>query len=366
MGRFISADGEISGVGREILGYNMFAYCMNNPVNMDDAVGGWPKWLTGALNIAGGIAQMAAGAALGATLGWTGFGAVVAGFLVVNGAAQTSQGIGQVVNHVTKSNVLNEENIPRKYFKKAGRAVGGKTGEAIAGGLYDTATVAANMYAGGVINKSPCACFVAGTTILTSLGEKAIEDIETGDLVWAKNVYTNEITQKKVVQTFVRESKELVYVRVNGEEIITTPEHPFYVPKQGWTGAIHLCAGDILVLQSGKYAIVEKVQHEILELPITVYNFEVEDFHTYYVGKIGILVHNACKKFTPDQQAVVELAKENSRGMSMGDAETLVGWAKEYGLPGNPRIDMGHVGRGIVSQGPHAHVGPVNHIPIFE
>lgn len=83
-------------------------------------------------------------------------------------------------------------------------------------------------------------------------------------------------------------------MRVNGEEIITTPEHPFYVPKQGWTGAIHLRAGDILVLQSEKYAIVEKTQHEILELPITVYNFEVEDFHTYYVGKIGILVHNAC------------------------------------------------------------------------
>ena len=34
------------------------------------------------------------------------------------------------------------------------------------------------------------------------------------------------------------------------------------------------------------------VQHEILELPLTVYNFEVEDFHTYYVGNIGILVHN--------------------------------------------------------------------------
>lgn len=61
------------------------------------------------------------------------------------------------------------------------------------------------MYAGGAIKNPPCACFVAGTTILTSLGEKAIEDIETGDLVWAKNVYTNEITQKKLYRhLFVR------------------------------------------------------------------------------------------------------------------------------------------------------------------
>ena len=36
------------------------------------------------------------------------------------------------------------------------------------------------------------------------------------------------------------------------------------------------------------------VQHEILESPITVYNFEVEEFHTYYVGEQSVLVHNAC------------------------------------------------------------------------
>ena len=48
------------------------------------------------------------------------------------------------------------------------------------------------------------------------------------------------------------------------------------------------------VLRNGDYVIIEKVQHEILEAPIKVYNFEVEDFHTYYVGSNSILVHNAC------------------------------------------------------------------------
>ena len=85
---------------------------------------------------------------------------------------------------------------------------------------------------------------------------------------------------------------------MNGEEIITTPKHPFYVPQKGWVGSIQLRAGDILILQNGQYVIVEKVQHEILEEPITVYNFEVEDFHTYYVGESTILVHNAnCGSF---------------------------------------------------------------------
>ncbi len=40
----MNADGQISGVGGDILRYNMFAYCMNNPVNMSDPTGNWPKW----------------------------------------------------------------------------------------------------------------------------------------------------------------------------------------------------------------------------------------------------------------------------------------------------------------------------------
>ena len=44
LGRFISADGQISGVGGDLLGYNQFAYCFNNPVNMTDATGNWPSW----------------------------------------------------------------------------------------------------------------------------------------------------------------------------------------------------------------------------------------------------------------------------------------------------------------------------------
>ena len=43
--RFISADSVIAGVGGDLKGYNLFAYCFNNPVNMDDQDGNWPKWI---------------------------------------------------------------------------------------------------------------------------------------------------------------------------------------------------------------------------------------------------------------------------------------------------------------------------------
>ena len=48
--RFINADGIVAGIGGSIQGYNMFTYCMNNPVNMIDSSGNWPQWIKDAAN----------------------------------------------------------------------------------------------------------------------------------------------------------------------------------------------------------------------------------------------------------------------------------------------------------------------------
>jgi len=138
------------------------------------------------------------------------------------------------------------------------------------------------------------ACFVAGTMVLSEDGYKAIETIEPGDKVYAADPETGEAGYKEVVRTFVSEKDEVVHVKVGGETITSTTEHPFYVPEKGWTAAIDLRAGDILVMSNGEYVVVEQVQHELLETPVRVYNFEVEDFHTYFVGDTSVLVHNAC------------------------------------------------------------------------
>ena len=39
---------------------------------------------------------------------------------------------------------------------------------------------------------------------------------------------------------------------------------------------------------NGEYVVVEKVQHELLERPINVYNFQVAGDHTYYVSDVGV------------------------------------------------------------------------------
>ena len=140
-----------------------------------------------------------------------------------------------------------------------------------------------------------CNCFIAGTLVAAETGYVTIENIKAGDLVWAHDPETGETALKPVVQTFRNETTEWIHVTVNGETLTCTPEHPFYVPQKGWTSAIDLRAGDRLQLLNGEYVVVEQVQHELLESPETTYNFEVEDFHTYYVGDISVLVHNACK-----------------------------------------------------------------------
>jgi len=75
-------------------------------------------------------------------------------------------------------------------------------------------------------------CFVAGTMIVAAIGLVPIEEIEAGNKVWATNPDTGETELKEVVRVFRNESKELVHVTVNGEEIVCTPTHPFYVPEK--------------------------------------------------------------------------------------------------------------------------------------
>lgn len=95
-----------------------------------------------------------------------------------------------------------------------------------------------------------------------------------------------------MVQTFESETSEIVHAIINGEEIITTPGHPFYVVGKGWIGADRLTTNDNVLLYNQKNVEVESVRVEHLKESITVYNFEVEDYHTYFVGENSILVHN--------------------------------------------------------------------------
>ena len=167
------------------------------------------------------------------------------------------------------------------------------TWEEIKGDLFKVAMTGTSMW-GSAKDFGTSYCFVAGTLVTTEDGQEPIEEIEVGDKVLSEDETTGEVAVKTVTETYINETDELIHICVNGETISATPTHPFYVDKLGWTLARSLRAGDVLVLSNGELVTVEWVQHEILESPIKVYNFEVEEFHTYFVGECGVLVHNKC------------------------------------------------------------------------
>lgn len=135
-------------------------------------------------------------------------------------------------------------------------------------------------------------CFVAGTLVFTTMGLIPIENITNDTMVYSFDPNTLEVSEKQVEDVFVKESNKLIDIEVNGETIKTTPDHPFYIPQKGFTRAIELRAGDELYTVNGEYVVIEKIQHEILEFPVKVYNFRVAELHTYFVGNSKIGTHN--------------------------------------------------------------------------
>ncbi|MDO9569180.1 MAG: polymorphic toxin-type HINT domain-containing protein [Hydrogenophaga sp.] len=155
-----------------------------------------------------------------------------------------------------------------------------------------------------------------------------------------KEVWTIAISEKDVTDPSV----ETFYHSKECTRIVATPNHPFWVVGKGWTALRDVSLYDRLLLENGRIAIIYQhmnlhryksskniaycgtgsgmnegylfdfsleshvefcVPEETVPEPIevdfynpqtyfytTVYNFEVEDFHTYYVGTKGVWVHD--------------------------------------------------------------------------
>ena len=151
----------------------------------------------------------------------------------------------------------------------------------------------------------------------------AIEKIKSGDKVISTDPETMETSPKTVPETYIKEVTTLVHLNVNGEEIITTVDHPFYVKNQGFIKAGELIVGDELLDVNGNVLLVEKFNVELTEKPVTVYNFQVDEFHTYHVGEFRILVHNADYKITLSGEKYPESAKHIEDAIKNGQPGKL-------------------------------------------
>ncbi len=158
-------------------------------------------------------------------------------------------------------------------------------------------------------------CFVAGTLIHTENGLVAIENVQIGDRVWSRNEETGEIALKKVqqtIQTHPQSVMEVVYQTVSGEGFLyVTCQHPFWVEERGlFVAAEDIKSGEHFILRNKES--VEVVSASLDEnyfarnnVERTTYNLVVADFHTYFVGKQGVWVHNISNNLCEDASSVL-------------------------------------------------------------
>ena len=86
-------------------------------------------------------------------------------------------------------------------------------------------------------------CFTENTNIITSVGNKAIKDVQVGDLVLTLDGF------KKVVKTFNKEidSNRLVSVKLNNSKKVDVTDNHLFLTVNGWVKAKDLREGDVLI-----------------------------------------------------------------------------------------------------------------------
>lgn len=147
-------------------------------------------------------------------------------------------------------------------------------------------------------------CFVAGTPILMANNlTKPIEKIVVGDKVWARphDNPTGPLQKCKVTKVFHNAPQatwKLVFENQRTKETLeieATEEHPFYVLGLGWTTLKDMKKGDKCI-SADKSTLILTLKTSSTN-PQLVYNFEVENCHTYFVGNnsaLCVIAHNFC------------------------------------------------------------------------
>jgi hypothetical protein len=165
-------------------------------------------------------------------------------------------------------------------------------------------------------------CFDGDTPILNYLGSfSKIENLEVGSLVMSRCEKTGEMAPKRVIRIYEHSAKTYALAYNPGPAhvkrfpssgfIYVTGEHPFWVQGKGWTPVCELKPGDAFlthnddpttvnyVMTPDEFAISMSQGTAAVAYTAPVFNLEVEDFNTYFVGTPGIWVHN-CNNVTPN------------------------------------------------------------------
>jgi hypothetical protein len=135
-------------------------------------------------------------------------------------------------------------------------------------------------------------CFATGTLVaIADAGYRPIEEIKIDDLVASRDEMSRADRLGRVTRTWTHYEKKAVSLWLeNGEIICVTPVHRVFTAGHDLVSVAGLQVGDCVeTLSAGPQAIVD-----ITPGPssATVHNLAVADYHTYFVGAVGMWVHN--------------------------------------------------------------------------
>ncbi len=140
----------------------------------------------------------------------------------------------------------------------------------------------------GVSVRGGTVCFGAGTLVTTIDGPRPIEDLRVGDLVLAQDMSEGGLSYRPIVRTHHNPPASTLRVRLAGETIIPSALHRFWVAGRGWVMARDLNAGDPIRRLRG-IAPVESIEDGEV---VPVFNLDVADSATFFVGEGALLVHD--------------------------------------------------------------------------
>jgi RHS repeat-associated protein len=139
------------------------------------------------------------------------------------------------------------------------------------------------------------ACSFSGETrvLMVDGSRKQISKIKVGDKVIATDPLTGQQTARSVTHVWIHDD-HLILLKVGGEWLATTEDHPFWnATDQAWEAAEALDVGDAVLTADGRHARVEGVDASHPRRR-SAYNLAVEGVHTYHVGTLAVVVHNKC------------------------------------------------------------------------
>ena len=131
-------------------------------------------------------------------------------------------------------------------------------------------------------------CFAKGTLVRTVLGPRPIEELQVGDRVLTSDVTTGVLEVRPVVAVRHNPPSPTLRLTLGSETVVATPIHRFWKAGVGWVMARDLKPGDAVRAIGGVVQVVATERDTVQP----VYNLEVAEGRSYFVGERGALVHD--------------------------------------------------------------------------